>query len=457
MLTIRGLVAALTWAAWSAISGAPTVAPAVSAPGKVESPKAQESDCEQAGSPGALAACALTQHPKVKRALAELRSRRAALGLAGQRPNPDIEGRALRGGDSSSVEAAIVHTFETGGKRDARLGLARARIAEGKSTLELARQEVLLQVLDLLIQYKHANTEYAALSEAQGVYRRLVARLAGYPYLSPSNRAALAVFRTGVHKADLQLAALQQAQRTLLGRLRVIVGPRFAPDPDVLPPQNRATWPSVEVPAGEPAAIALGKARIELARAGVASEKSQAWPNLSVGPAIEYRRDSLPTGDVFSYGSGGPSYGRVAGKRFSQAEIGIAFRLTLPLYNRNDGGIKTANADLDAARTDLRLLESRIREEREAYSDSYGRLVKLLTDSGNELEAQERRHAQLESDMYRGTIDPALIIELHRELLDTIKQRNEAEHRARILLLRIRFLQGRQISKGLIDESFNDK
>lgn len=401
--------------------------------------------------------CALTQHPNVKRALAELRSRRAALGLAGQRPNPDIEGRALRSGDSSSVEAAIVHTFETGGKRDARLNLARARIAEAKSLVELTRQQVLLEVLDLLIQYKHANTEHAALTEAQGVYRRLVARLARYPYLSPSNRAALAVFRTGVHKADLQLAALQQEQRALLGRLRVIAGPRFAPTPVFLPSQNRASWPAAGAPVGEPAAIALGKARIELARAGLASEKSQAWPNLSIGPAIEYRRDSLPTRDVYTYGSGGPSYGSVAGRRFSQAEIGIAFRLTLPLYNRNDGGIKAADAELDAARADLPLLESRFHEERVAHSDSYTRLVKLLSDSGSELEAQERRHAQLENDMYRGTIEPALIVELHRELLDTIKQRNEAEHRARLLLLRLRFLQGRQISKGLIDESFNDK
>lgn len=401
--------------------------------------------------------CAIAQHPKIIRALAELRSRRAALGLAGQRPNPDIEGRALRGGDSSSIEAAIVHTFETGGKRDARLGLARARIAEGKALLELARQQVLLEVLDLLLQYRHTNSEHAALSEAQSVYRRLVGRLARYPFLSPSNRAALAVFRSGIHKADLQLAALQQEQRTLLGRLRVIVGEHFTLTPSVLPQQNKDTWPAADGPLGEPAAIALGKARIELARAGVASEKSQAWPNISFGPAIEYRRDSLPEREVYSYGSGGPSYGTAGGKRFSQAEIGIAFRLTLPLYNRNDGGIKTADAGFDAARAGLRLLEGRIREEREAYSDSYSRLVKLLSESRGEQEHQERRHAQLESDMYRGTIEPALVIELHRELFDTIKQRNEADHRARILLLRLRFLQGRKVSKGLINESFHEK
>ncbi len=433
------------------------VAPPESAASEAKKTAKRKINCGKPTTAAEIGICALKSHPVVRIRMMRMRVRRAAAGKANQRPNPELDGRITGNGADVSAEIAYTHTLELGGKRKARVKSARAELTESTILLQIARWRALADVLTLLTRLRHNEMEQNAHREARHTYARMLNRIRRYPFLSPSSRAALAVFRASLGASDLVLAELVEERARLITDLRLIMGPGFQLTLAALPSSQRLRWPTPGAAGGEPLKVKLARARLAMAQAGLTLQQSKAIPNLSIGPALDYRRvtetERFATGIV---SDSAINYSIMPGRRNSQFDVGLSFRITLPLYHRNQGGVAGARTVVSASRLELRIARRRVAAHRLRLEKTYKQAVAALKSSRRKSVRIKGLHAGLERQMLRGIIQPSLVVELHREMLEYIHRRNRMELKARKSLLRLREAQGHALNRELINELFSD-
>ena len=263
---------------------------------------------------------------------------RAAEGRALQaraRPNPTLDLQVENiGGDgpyrdfqSAETTLSIGQTLELGGKRSARIASARAEVDTARSRASLGHVAF---ARDLAVAYAAAE----AAGERLGVARD------GVELAQADTRAARLLVDNG-KEAELRAlqaqAALSAAQADVsraeaeatgaLARLAALTGgeqPYTAVTPGLL---DRA-W-SAAAPTAQPPTVAVAEAEQTAATRRLNLERRRATPDVT-----------------FSFG-----VRRLAGDDATAAVAGLS--LPLPLFDRNRGAVKSAQAEADATRARL--------------------------------------------------------------------------------------------------------
>ena len=384
--------------------------------------------------------CVQTQHPELRTAAAELKRLRSAVERAEQSPNPELNSRVLGGGDSLSAEASFQHTFETAGKRAARVEVAEQELALAQSRFELRRMQLLVQAARQLHGLHHLADELGHLSEAEQAFRGAVRKYARRPALSGEQQASLASYEVALAEVRMRIDRLHTERDRLATELSYATGLGRDVFGRVAGGLAEPRWPDaaalVESPAkAEATELRLARERIARARAVLKQEDAEAYPNLSIGPALEYRRGSAPSGGLF----GGSSTS-------SEAEVGLSFRMTLPLYHTNEGGREAARAGLAAEQSREVAVQDRLRLERERLVREYAGARRAL-DRGLSFADLESRHRRLRSAMSRGRVSAATVIEFHRSMFEYVHGYHEREDAALLALLSIYVLDGRLLTE----------
>jgi len=276
---------------------------------------------------------------------------RAAEGRALQaraRPNPTLDLQVENVGgngpyrdfQSAETTLSVGQTVELGGKRDARMASARADVDTARSRASLNRVAF---ARDLAVAY--------AAAEAAG--ERLTVARDGAELAKADARAARLLVDNG-KEAELRAlqaqAALSAAQAELaraeaeaagaLSRLSSLTGGErtyTAVTPGVLD----RVW-SVSAIVGRPPAVAVAEAEQTAAARKLDLERRRATPDLNVSFGVR----------------------RLAGDDAAAAVAGLS--LPLPLFDRNRGAVKSAQAEADAARARLLIAQA------EAIADRRG-------------------------------------------------------------------------------------
>jgi cobalt-zinc-cadmium efflux system outer membrane protein len=157
---------------------------------------------QQAPAPGALTLAAaqgraLTNNPTIMAARLQRPVDEAGVGVAGERPNPDLSFDATRQTPRDAVTLTV--PFELGGKRGRRVALAQATVASGEATLNQTIAQVLNDVRRAYFQVVAADARVTLAESAQALAQR--ARDAAQARL-----AAGEVPGSDVTQADLELA-----------------------------------------------------------------------------------------------------------------------------------------------------------------------------------------------------------------------------------------------------------
>jgi cobalt-zinc-cadmium efflux system outer membrane protein len=315
---------------------------------------------------------ALLRNPGLMASRAEVQAREGSAEQAGALPNPELEvlrenfgNDRLQGTDGPATIFALGQLLELGGKRSARRSSADAFHARAEQDYQLARATLRAEV-------NQAFTELLAAQARQQLARDMIA-LAEETHraVSESVKAGkvspLEEIRAGVILAGVRLDA-EQTERDLMTARRRLSATWASARP--LFTEAEADWePLPELPSVDallerlPASPELMRWTSTLAQreAEQSLARAQRIPDITLRAGIK-RYEELGE-DVYL--------------------VGVS--IPLPLFNRNQGGVREANARFEQARHE--------------QDSAAGRLAQQLTDSYSRLQSARTRAIGLKQDL----------------------------------------------------------
>lgn len=352
-------------------------------------------------------ALALLGNPSLAAASWDIRAAEARTLQAGLRPNPELEaeveevaGEGARSGvDAAEAGLVLSQAIELGGKRPKRV-----RVAELEG--ELAGWDYEAQRLAVLTDAAKAFVEVLAAQERAALAEQL-ARLAEQGHQTVAEkikagkesavegdkaRVALATSRIERAQAQRELAARRRALAALWGAKTAAFG-RVEGQLDALapvPPEGALTG----FLADNPELARWGTERRQR-EAKLVLERAKATPDVTVSGGLQYFNED--DGGSFILGLG----------------------LPLPLFDRNQGGIREAQAERDKAREAQRAAEVRLHADlAKAYQDLAAAHTEASTLQDEVLPAAERAFAAAQEGYRKGKFGYLEVLDAQRTLFE---------------------------------------
>jgi len=304
----------------------------------------------------------LANNPTLKQAEAELRATEARKRQIGLYPNPTVgyQGEQIRGGSFRGGEQGgfIQQEIVLGGK----LGAGRNVVEQERKQAEQEREEQRLRILNsirLAYYQALAAQETVALrasllqltQDAVDTSRQLF-------NVGQSDQPDVLQAEVEADQAELALAAAQQSQQRMWKALAAVVGKPDLPlsrldgnleDVPNIDPDEWLQKLLNDSPAAKIAQLGVTRAEAQLSRA-----RREPIPNLQLRGGIEQNRELLER-----------SHQPVGLQGF--AEVGIQ----IPLFNRNQGNIAAAKAEVERAQLEIKRVQLLLRERLAATVQNY--------------------------------------------------------------------------------------
>ena len=341
--------------------------------------------------------------PSVLSARARIEEARARLSAASLflRDNPEVDAAAGRrnspADDSEKVEVGVIQKLDLGGRRSARIGIARAELVSSAADAENALRQALRSVASAFFRAYQGQERVALASGAEAITSEILETArrrheAGDVAILDVNLAQAAVARA---RADVHAA--RSTQSAALGELRALLA--FPAEQEVklegtLQISRVYDLPDLLAKAIDRPDIRALQSELEAANAEFRLGRALAWPEFGIGG--RYEREE---GDDVVLG---------------------AVRLTLPLFDRGQNVRAEARArahrielELDAARRDVR---REVSTALEVYLEQKAAAEELEKNGLRVLEDNE----SLSRESYEaGQISLAELLLVRREILET--------------------------------------
>jgi len=373
----------------------------------------------------ALEARALARHPAIQQAAARVEEARSRATQAGAWDNPMVGGTLgeLRPRESPSgvIGGFVEQTIALGGKRQAARVSAGTDVALREAELATARQRVTVGV-------RTAYYEVLAAAEKQKVSERLLAVVDESVVIVRQLMNVGIAQRTDVLEAEAeaarQKAMLASARAHQAGAWRRLAA--AVADPAIVAPSTPRTLDGA-IPALDRQAsldlILRQSPEVKAADAAVARERA----------IVDVERRSLSSDLTLRAEAGWnrERFGAGLSPRSLGWEFGAEAGVTLPLFNRNRGGIRAARASVtavEAAAAQVRLeLDARFSTQFEEYERA-----RLMAEAyRTEILPRLEQAFEMHMSTYRTMATPyPQVLAAQRTLVETTEQYVEALDRA---------------------------
>lgn len=374
--------------------------------------------CANLNSANKILQCAIRNHPLLQVIKTDIEAQSHRIGVARQVPNPELQVEGVKkAGDGMTSELNLLHTFELGRKRSARVSLARARKIRSEIALLRERESIAVRTVLNLYRMRQITAELDVVGESRETFESIREQYGKLGRLNPEQQVSIAIFNLAQEQNALKEAALRNELDRITSTLQFILGAPVTFSVDVLP-KLKSNWPDLAVMELGGAAIQEIENNISIAKGSYAQARGRSWPNLAIGPKVE-----------------------IATGMFDEQLYGLALVLPVPLYQTNSSG--RAAAWQGVRREQLFSTYARANWERETqYLHLVYRrcaLAVLRTLERKEIIAQ---HAELHELLKRGVISASLVIELHRQLLEYFDRLHVQELQGVEALWKLYALQG---------------
>jgi cobalt-zinc-cadmium efflux system outer membrane protein len=331
-------------------------------------------------------------NPTLRQAEAEIRASKARQQQAGLYLNPTVgyTGDEIRGGsiDGGKQGFFLQQTIVTGGK----LGKNRAVFEKEAHLAELEAEEQKLRVQNAV---KTAFYRVLAAQELLDARRGLAQIEQSYAEVQGQ------LFNTGQADESEVLEAEVDAQRRRLSArmqentlreewksLAALIGHPDLPQVTVAGDLENA-WPQIneeqvlETIATQSPATGIADAASARAATEIIRAKSQALPDLEVRAGLQYNNESLGTvpRDVGWEGL-------------------VEFAVQLPVFNRNQGNVAAAIADLERTQLEKQRVALTLRKRAATILDTYANAKMMALDYRDEMLPRAQKAYSLLSDKY---------------------------------------------------------
>jgi cobalt-zinc-cadmium efflux system outer membrane protein len=331
-------------------------------------------------------------NPTLRQAEAEIRAAKARQQQSGLYPNPTVAytGDEIRGGSVGGGKQGffIQQTVATGGKLSLsrevfgkEVKLAEIEAEEQKMRVQSAVKMAFLRVLaaqELL----YARRDMAAIAQdATETQRRL---------MNTGQADETEVLEAEVEAQRMRMSARMQ-ENTLREEWRSLAAVIGQPDLPLTTVagdlENR--WPevneeeAVETIAKRSPAVRIADAAQERAQAVLARAKRESIPDLQLRAGMEYNND------------------RLGSAPFAKGWEGIAeVAVQIPLFNRNQGNMAAARADIDRAGQEKKRISLTLRERAASAVDQYANARLMATEYRDEMLPRAKKAYRLMVERY---------------------------------------------------------
>lgn len=377
--------------------------------------------------------CAIENHPDAQQAKLLLKQNENLIGIAEQRPNLEIDSQVLGGkaGDDSYqyTQINLAHTFELGGKRDARIRRSEVQLKNSSFDFKLIQEQIYLKTYLAMVRLRQINSEIAVYDDALSTFERIQKQYQSRPRMTPEQKATYAIMDIAASDYRLRRRPLVNEARENEKFLEMAIGKKFDVRKDFLP-SFKKKWPTVSTSGGSDTARSLTLQKsltdLELAQAELKEAESLAWPDLKLGPTVETQS---------------------AGSQKTNS-FGLNLSFAIPLYHTNGAGKAYASAGISRAQVAVENAKTIERQKLQLQIDKYKDAVNSLETSLTTGEL-ERKHRDVESSFGSGVVPSSLVIEIHRQMADYVKSLSEQENTAIEALANIYSIEGRLLTEGL--------
>ncbi|MCB0361354.1 MAG: TolC family protein [Bdellovibrionales bacterium] len=383
------------------------------------------SECENFNTPNDVLKCVVENHAAVQVGRAQVSEVSLGIDVATQRPNPqfDFEGTDQIG-EGFTSEVAILHTFELGGKRSARMKVAEREKDLSQTDLLSNQEQVSIQTVTDLYRLRQINKELEIVEEIISTFQKITAQYSKAGKLSPEDNMSVSVFSMALEENKLKRNSLINERQGIFARIQGAINKKIEITDKVLP-TFKSEWPTLKSTVIGGSQIKKAKTELELSNATYGLEKAQSWPNLSIGPKVEIENS-----------------GR------SETRYGLALSIPLPLYQANGGGRAKSLAGVRRSELNLQYTKSRLERQNEYLHEVYSRVSQGI---GKALSNKQigLKHQDLHKMINRGVISAPIVIELHRQIMDYYEKLHEQELDGVTALWQIAALEGRILKEEL--------
>jgi cobalt-zinc-cadmium efflux system outer membrane protein len=310
-----------------------------------------------------LVARALGENPELAAARAEVEAGRGRLRQAGLRPNPmlDLAGQQNVSGPDSNVSVGVTVPLDLNGRKEGRVGVAtrevELKLAQLADRERRLTADVRLKAGEIFAASRNlAFTEQLLSVNRQGlglVQERV--RQGGAPALEEN------LLLVEVNRLDAARQLLESRAEILRLQLKALVG---------LPPEGPlALRGELEAPAvwserataitraltGRPD-IRAARSEAAMARARIQKEEAEGRWDMSLNVGYQRQDTGFPLSGITDRGGTRPI-------QDTFHMVGGGVTIILPVRNRNQGNIKAAQAETEAAERRREFLELVVRQE----------------------------------------------------------------------------------------------
>lgn len=361
--------------------------------------------------------------PELQLGRGEINVNERLIDRAEQFLNPDVSFGSWSGRANNQnwkqTDISVLQPIELGGKRSGRIEYARAQADLARGGFSKSKNDVRASALLTLHRLRQLLYEKTLIEEAQVAFDKLIKSFKKRPQLSPEQSTSLFLFQMAKRDYDLQYTFTLNELQNLSTEIRRISGLDVAHVIPILP-KKVEVWPQVtsggDLKSPE---IQIAKARVELSKSELNLAKSESWPTPSIGPSYS---------DQNQFGE--------------QAKVwGVVVSTKLPLLSTNQGGRAAARESVDLNERSLHFATNKLELEKSNLLVSYNTNIGTLKTT-NVDETIHKKHEQIESYFLRGLVNSALVIEAHRQILDSQRTYNSSELNTLEKYYRIRIIEG---------------
>ncbi len=371
------------------------------------------------------------EHPRLSASRYEQAAARAAVEAAGAVPNPSIEASAAYGrardGSASAFEWGIGLSipFDWVAQRGARIDAAGAGEQVARAESRSLRREVLQALRVLFWNLVYEQERVAALgalgektSELAAMVNRRVDKGAGRPVEAVRMEVEAEKIAGELAAARLTLAARRAQLGAWLG---------LSPDRPITVVADLESLPEPTTQAQALAEVRRGHPALAAARARVAER---------TGRLEVERRARLPGAFLEAF----------TDHELDRRAYGVGLALDLPVWNWNSGGIRRAQAALDASREQVRAARLELETETIAAQGKCRAGIGLAARYKEQVLPRARSVAQTIEKTYElGEATLIEVVDARRTLLDTQQQYLATLVQAHIDCSRLAALTGEEL------------
>ncbi len=391
---------------------------------------AQSLSCDSIENAQDILNCVIENHPDIQRANAQIEVSKTSFLVAKQRPNPEVEVRELFSAEPDKEdflsEINLSHTLELGGKRKNRIRQARAYEQLSSAITLSVKEKAVLNTVLVLHRLRQLQTEFSLLNETVHAFENIRTLYQKRPILDPEQQTSLTVFGLAEKEMRLKKVSLTEEEISIFTYLQKATHRPLSFSKSFLPKKK---WPNLNVSNSletiRGSVITKPQAELEQATSSLKAAKSGAWPNLKLGPSVETEE--------------------FAGE--SATAVGFNLSLSLPIFHQNQGEKREAFFNQEKAKLDLQLTQLESVLERKKLIQTYQQIVKILRVSKpNELKLS---HQEIDSFFERGLVSSALVLETHKQMVESQERFHILELKAIEALWKVYALEGRILQEKI--------